>query len=73
VTTLAVGASVVCGANGVGGGGAYGSVGRNRGTVTLEEIVVTARKRSENLLDIPASIVAIPDRVIKEAHINAAR
>src|SRR5207248_754340 len=40
------------------------------GTVALEEIVVTARKRSENLLDIPASIAAIPDTVIKEAHIT---
>ncbi|MDE2219208.1 MAG: TonB-dependent receptor [Gammaproteobacteria bacterium] len=39
------------------------------GTATLEEIIVTARKRSENLRDIPASIVAIPETVLKEAHI----
>ncbi len=37
---------------------------------TLVEIVVTARKRTENLRDIPASISAIPDSVIKEAHLT---
>ena len=36
----------------------------------LEEIIVTARKRSENLRDIPASIAAISDAVIKEAHMT---
>src|SRR5262249_45312710 len=36
----------------------------------LEEIVVTARKRSESLLDVPASIVAISDSVIKDTHMT---
>jgi len=35
----------------------------------LEEIVVTARKRSESLHDIPATIVAIPATAIKENHL----
>jgi iron complex outermembrane recepter protein len=37
---------------------------------TLEEIVVTARKRSEDLRDIPASIVAISDSTIVDAHMT---
>jgi iron complex outermembrane recepter protein len=36
----------------------------------LEEIIVTARKRSENLRDIPASITAISAATIEEAHIT---
>jgi iron complex outermembrane recepter protein len=36
----------------------------------LEEIVVTARKRTENLRDIPASITAISAATIEEAHIT---
>ena len=36
----------------------------------LSEIVVTARKRSENLRDIPASITAISAATIEEAHIT---
>lgn len=36
----------------------------------LAEIVVTARKRAENLRDIPASITAIPDTLIQEAHMT---
>ncbi len=36
----------------------------------LEEIVVTARKRSENLMDIPASISAISESLIKETHLT---
>lgn len=36
----------------------------------LDEIVVTARKRSENIQDIPASVQAIPDSVIKDNHIT---
>ncbi len=35
-----------------------------------EEIVVTARKRRESIQDIPASIDAIPESVIKDAHIT---
>jgi iron complex outermembrane receptor protein len=35
-----------------------------------EEIVVTSRKRSETLHDIPASIQAISDKTIQEAHIT---
>jgi iron complex outermembrane receptor protein len=38
--------------------------------VGLTEIVVTARKRTENLRDIPASISAIPDTLIQEAHMT---
>jgi iron complex outermembrane recepter protein len=37
---------------------------------SLEDIVVTARKRSESLQDIPASIQAIPESVIKDAHMT---
>jgi iron complex outermembrane receptor protein len=36
----------------------------------LTEIIVTARKRSENLRDIPASITAISAATIEEAHIT---
>jgi len=36
----------------------------------LEELVVTARKRSENLRDIPASITAISAATIAEAHVT---
>src|SRR5258708_1668776 len=36
----------------------------------LAEILVTARKRSEDLRDIPASIVAISDSTIVEAHMT---
>ncbi|MDB6086617.1 MAG: hypothetical protein JWN43_4498, partial [Gammaproteobacteria bacterium] len=36
----------------------------------FEEIVVTARKRVENLRDIPASITAISAATIEEAHIT---
>jgi len=36
----------------------------------LEEVIVTARKRSESIQDIPASIVAIPESVIKENHLT---
>ncbi len=36
----------------------------------LDEIVVTARKRAESIQDIPASIHAIPESVIKENHIT---
>jgi outer membrane receptor for ferric coprogen and ferric-rhodotorulic acid len=37
---------------------------------SLTEIVVTARKRSENLRDIPASITAISAATIEDAHIT---
>src|SRR5216110_1102944 len=70
VTTLAVGASVVFGATASVAAEPTAAPAGTGGTVALEEIVVTARKRSENLLDIPASIAAIPDTVIKEAHIT---
>ena len=36
----------------------------------IDEIVVTARKRSENLRDIPASITAISAATIEDAHIT---
>src|ERR1700674_2489196 len=37
---------------------------------SLVEIVVTARKRSENLRDIPASITAISAATIEDAHVT---
>src|SRR5882757_230112 len=36
----------------------------------LDEIVVTARKRAESIQDIPASIQAIPESVIKQTHMT---
>jgi outer membrane receptor protein involved in Fe transport len=39
-------------------------------TAALEEIVVTARKREENLQDIPASIQAIPQIVLEKMGAN---
>jgi iron complex outermembrane recepter protein len=36
----------------------------------FQEIVVTARKRRESIQDIPASIDAIPESVIKQSHIT---
>jgi iron complex outermembrane receptor protein len=36
----------------------------------LEDVVVTARKRSESLHDIPASVQAIPDTLIRDAHMT---
>jgi len=37
---------------------------------SLVEIVVTARKRSENLRDIPASITAISAATLEDAHVT---
>ena len=39
----------------------------------LEEVVVTGRKREENLQEVPASIVAIPAETIERANITSAR
>ncbi len=39
----------------------------------IEEIVVTARKRSENLQDVPASVVAFTETDIERAGIRSAR
>lgn len=36
----------------------------------LEEVLVTARKRTENLQDVPISIIAIPAQKIRDADIN---
>jgi iron complex outermembrane recepter protein len=36
----------------------------------LEEIIVTARKRTESLMDVPASISAISANTIAEAHMT---
>jgi iron complex outermembrane recepter protein len=41
----------------------------DRGT-GLEEIIVTARKRTESLMDVPASISAISANTIAEAHVT---
>ncbi|MCH6566708.1 MAG: TonB-dependent receptor, partial [Proteobacteria bacterium] len=43
------------------------------GAMVLEEIVVTARKRSENLQDVPASVVAFTELDIDRARIRSAR
>lgn len=37
---------------------------------SLQEVVVTARKRAENIQDVPASIVAISAATIEEAHMT---
>lgn len=39
-------------------------------TGALQEVIVTARKRAENIQDIPASIVAISGATIEEAHLT---
>jgi len=43
------------------------------GTPALEEIIVTAQKRSENLQDVPISVVAISAQQIKDAGITDIR
>jgi iron complex outermembrane receptor protein len=70
--TLTVGATVGFGATVslAAEGSSTAAPAGNAADETLEEIIVTARKRSENLRDIPASISAIPDTVIKEAHMT---
>ena len=40
---------------------------------TIEEIVVTSRKREENLMDIPGSITVLSDVVIDTANIASIR
>jgi len=40
------------------------------GSVALEEVVVTAQKRSENLQDVPISIQALGTKTLEERHIN---
>src|SRR3984893_4263833 len=67
--TFAFGATVSVAEDGENSAPAETSAGRAGGEA-LEEIIVTARKRSENLRDIPASIVAISAAVIKEAHMT---
>jgi iron complex outermembrane recepter protein len=67
--TFAFGATVSVAEDGEDSAPAEASAGRPGGEM-LEEIIVTARKRSENLRDIPASIAAISDAVIKEAHMT---
>src|SRR5882757_2072413 len=67
--TFAFGATVSVAEDGENAAPAEASAGRAGGEM-LEEIIVTARKRSENLRDIPASIAAISDTVIKEAHMT---
>ena len=43
------------------------------GAIVFEEIVVTARKRSENLQDVPASVVVFTELDIERAGIRSAR
>jgi iron complex outermembrane recepter protein len=40
------------------------------GAATLEEIIVTATKRAENLQDVPASIVAIGTEQLEQLHVQ---
>jgi iron complex outermembrane receptor protein len=40
------------------------------GSVALEEVVVTAQKRSENLQDVPISIQALGTQTLEERHIS---
>jgi len=40
------------------------------GVVALEEVVVTAQKRSENLQDVPISIQALGTKTLEERHIS---
>src|SRR2546430_8210640 len=70
VSPLAVGASVVFGATASVAAESTAVSAGTGGTVTLEEIVVTARTRSVCLRRIRHSFAAIPDTVIKEAHIT---
>jgi iron complex outermembrane receptor protein len=53
-----------------GGASPAAGSGGNVAAELLQEVVVTARKRSEILRDVPASISAISDTVIKEAHMT---
>jgi|GEM_PF-6910874 len=50
------------------GAGAAQPAGAGEGQ--LEDVVVTARKRSESLHDIPASVQAISETVIRDAHMT---
>lgn len=45
----------------------------NESTATLDEVTVTARRKSENLQDVPDSVVAISADVVERANISAAR
>ena len=49
---------------------AYAAATPNEGHPDLDEIVVTARKRTEALMDVPASITAISSAMIEEAHMT---
>ena len=42
-------------------------------TGVLEEVIVTGRKREENLQDVPAAVVAISSETIERANISSAR
>ncbi|KQY93890.1 TonB-dependent receptor [Caulobacter sp. Root1455] len=44
--------------------------GAPSGSVALEEVVVTAQKRSENLQDVPISIQALGTKTLEERHIT---
>jgi iron complex outermembrane receptor protein len=43
--------------------------GSTQGMPRLEEVVVTAQKREERLLDVPSSIVALSGRLLQEQHL----
>jgi iron complex outermembrane recepter protein len=68
-TTFALGATVSVAEEG-GNSPSATAADESSGSEKLEEIVVTARKRSENLRDIPASITAISDSIIKDTHMK---
>src|ERR1700728_789287 len=79
VRALAIGTTVAAAVGGIGfrASAAVGNPQKTRParaksdqSQALEEIVVTARKRSEDLRDIPASIVAISESTIVDAHMT---
>jgi iron complex outermembrane receptor protein len=42
----------------------------NAGSVELEEVIVTARRREERLMDVPSSIAAFSEQTIKDADLT---
>jgi outer membrane receptor protein involved in Fe transport len=49
---------------------AYAAGPDDTGTAPLEQVVVTAEKRSENLQDVPISITALGTQKLEDLHIN---
>jgi iron complex outermembrane receptor protein len=58
------------------GGFSFGQIAlaqNNESTAALDEVTVTARRKSENLQDVPDSVIAISAETIERANISAAR